>query len=176
MSDDFFNFQPFYRYVANIAEYSRFVEVGVYTGASCAFLAQRLAERGTEAEVFAVDLWDKVNAETDYDRLIDGTVYRDFLARIENAGLTSWVKVIQEESIKAASMFGAGSLDFVFIDANHTYPHVKADSLAWLPKIRPGGMIAGHDYGEPCGVKQAVDELFGDRVSLMGTCWYVFVK
>ena len=37
----------------------------------------------------------------------------------------------------------------------------------------PGGIISGHDYNNPCGVKQAVDESFGDRVKHMGAAWYV---
>ncbi|MBI2810490.1 MAG: class I SAM-dependent methyltransferase [Candidatus Melainabacteria bacterium] len=61
-------------------------------------------------------------------------------------------------------------LDLVFIDANHEYSHVKQDILSWLPKVRPGGILAGHDY-EPeipmfSGVKQAVDEIFGNKIML----------
>lgn len=60
--------------------------------------------------------------------------------------------------------------DLIFIDANHEYLHVKQDILAWLPKVRPGGLLAGHDY-EPSismfsGVKQAVDEIFGNKIML----------
>jgi hypothetical protein len=41
--------------------------------------------------------------------------------------------------------------------------------------MRRGGLLSGHDYGEPCGVKEAVDEAFPQGVTLMGTCWYIFV-
>ena len=61
MSDAFFNYMPFYRYVASIDRYSRYAEIGVYTGASCAFLARQLLDRGAKFELYAVDLWDQVN-------------------------------------------------------------------------------------------------------------------
>lgn len=176
MSDDFFNYADFYTYVSTIPNFHTFAEIGVYTGASCAFLARKLAEKGEPFQLFAVDLWDKVNAETDYDRQIGTSVLDAFTERLRKAGLLRYVLPMQMESAKAAAMLKHESVDFAFIDANHTYEHVKADIEAWRPKVRRGGMLAGHDYGEPCGVKQAVDELLGDHVSLMGTCWYTFVK
>jgi predicted O-methyltransferase YrrM len=61
-------------------------------------------------------------------------------------------------------------LDLVFIDANHEYTHVKRDILSWLPKVRAGGILAGHDYDPKIplfsGVKQAVDEIFGKKIML----------
>lgn len=174
MPDDFFNFEPFYRLVSSINRFSRFVEVGVYTGASCAFLARQLKARGAPFDLYAVDLWDEVNKLTDYDRQINKAVYDAFMARLVADGTTTDVTIVKEESAKAAARFPDHSLDFVFIDANHTYDHVIADIRAWKPKISPGGMLAGHDYGEPCGVKQAVDELILN-VSVMGTCWHTYL-
>jgi predicted O-methyltransferase YrrM len=53
-------------------------------------------------------------------------------------------------------------LDFVFIDADHSYEGCKADIEAWFPKVKPGGLLSGHDYDNPdfpeFGVKRAVDE------------------
>ena len=175
MPEDFFNYADFYTYVSSFANFNSFVEVGVYTGASCAFLTRKLVERKTPFQMFAVDLWDKVNTETDYDRKIDTSVLDAFTERMTKADLLRYVLPMQMESAKAAGMF-KHPVDFVFIDASHTYEHVKADIEAWRSKIRRGGMLAGHDYGEPCGVKQAVDELIGDNISLMGTCWYTIIK
>lgn len=176
MSDQFFNYLPFYRYASGIAHFSRFVEVGVYSGASCAFLAKQLLERTTPFELYAVDLWDKVNTETDYDRIISTPIWLEFQTRLRRENLLEHVRIIQKESALAAAEFEDNSVDFAFIDANHAKEHVKADALAWLPKIKVGGMLSGHDYGEPCGVKEAIDELFPGKISLMGTCWYMFVR
>jgi hypothetical protein len=73
-------------------------------------------------------------------------------------------QTIKSGSAAAAVNFADQSVDFVFIDADHVYDRVKEDILAWLPKVKPGGIIAGHDYNPPHEVKQAVDEIFGSRV------------
>jgi hypothetical protein len=67
------------------------------------------------------------------------------------------------DTLAAASQFLDGSMDFVYIDANHTYDFVKRDIIAYRPKIKKGMYIGGHDYGETThpGVQKAVDELLG---------------
>jgi len=71
------------------------------------------------------------------------------------------VNMIRALSVPAAQLFRPQSLDFVYIDGNHSYEAVIEDIIAWSIKIRPGGLLCGHDYwndpphGEP---KRAVDE------------------
>lgn len=68
-------------------------------------------------------------------------------------------------SLEAAAAIPDASLDFVFLDADHSYEAVLADIAAWLPKVKPGGFLSGHDYENTeypaFGVKRAVDERFG---------------
>jgi Methyltransferase domain len=81
------------------------------------------------------------------------------------------------DSKEAAAYVPDGSLDFVFIDADHSYEGCKADIQAWLPKLKPSGFISGHDYDNtdfPCfGVKQAVDEIFGPPETGANFTWRV---
>ena len=81
------------------------------------------------------------------------------------------IHLIIAPSVEAAKRFEAESVDFVYIDANHSYAFVKEDIQAWLPKVKKGGIIGGHDYDwedkehdMELAVKRAVDEAFGDRV------------
>jgi glycosyltransferase involved in cell wall biosynthesis len=55
------------------------------------------------------------------------------------------------------------SLDFVFLDADHSYENVFTDLCTWFPKVREGGILSGHDYGHPNfpGIAQAVNRFFG---------------
>ena len=75
------------------------------------------------------------------------------------------VIMVRAASVVASGMFPEGHFDWVYIDANHGYEAVKKDIAAWLPKVRSGGILAGHDYGAPAdrgfGVQRAVDEIFG---------------
>lgn len=88
------------------------------------------------------------------------------LARLEQHGERS--EVWRLTSAVAATRVADVSLDFVYIDARHDYDSVREDIGLWLPKVRPGGVIAGHDYVDGVfaqgefGVKRAVDEIFGE--------------
>ena len=66
----------------------------------------------------------------------------------------------KEYSPQAADSFVDESIDLVYIDALHDYESVSADIRAWYPKVREGGIIAGHDYllSSWPGVVAAVDE------------------
>lgn len=77
------------------------------------------------------------------------------------------MSVIWKQSHKAVSDVPDGLLDFVFIDANHSYPHVRQDIKLWYPKVRKGGLVSGHDYNTDrpkrfSGVIKAVKQYFGD--------------
>lgn len=70
-------------------------------------------------------------------------------------------------SLEAAANVPDASLDLVFLDADHSYEGVKADIAAWLPKVKAGGWIGGHDYANTdprfrFGVTEAVDEWAAD--------------
>lgn len=67
------------------------------------------------------------------------------------------VALIKEFSVPAARKISDDSLDFVFIDAIHTYDAVMEDLHAWYPKVRKDGLIAGHDVSWS-GVKEAVEQ------------------
>lgn len=70
---------------------------------------------------------------------------------------------LRRDSVPAAAEIADASLDFCFIDADHSYEAVRADLAAWYPKVKPGGLLCGHDYNHPrdgkqFGVRKAVDE------------------
>lgn len=67
-------------------------------------------------------------------------------------------------SAEAAWEFRRRRFDMIFLDANHQYDSVKQDLELWVKRIKPGGILAAHDYGHSAfpGVKQAMDERFGD--------------
>lgn len=56
------------------------------------------------------------------------------------------VEIIRKKSMDAVYLFKDKSLDFIYIDGNHTFDYVMEDILKWVPKVRIGGIVAGHDY------------------------------
>ena len=75
------------------------------------------------------------------------------------------VTFLQGWSDAVAKRFDDESVDLVFLDADHSEDGVLRDLQAWLPKVRPGGIVAGHDYGarRHPGVKPAVDRVFREH-------------
>jgi len=69
--------------------------------------------------------------------------------------------VVRMDTIEAAKLFPKEYFDLVFIDANHKYKWVKEDINNWVPLVKKGGLLTGHDYGgSKKEVKIAVDECF----------------
>lgn len=92
--------------------------------------------------------------------------YQETLRRVEP--YMERVEIFRMLSVEAANRIEDQSLDYVFIDADHSYDGCVTDIRAWLPKVRPDGWIGGHDYDHPeqGEVKKAVDEIFGNGIEL----------
>ncbi len=76
--------------------------------------------------------------------------------------------IMQGFSVDMAAKIKDESLDFVYLDADHSYEGVMSDLMAWFPKLRPGGLVAGHDYlNVAYGVNQAVEEFCFDQTPLL---------
>ena len=71
------------------------------------------------------------------------------------------LRVLKMSSVEAASLFHEKYFDFVYIDGDHCYIAVMDDILAWLPKVKEGGIIGGHDYNIG-NLRKAVVEVFGE--------------
>lgn len=120
------------------------VEIGCAAGES----AELFAESAKFSRVVCVDPWRHAKFE-DKEPRFDAVAAR-------------WpcIEKVKSASVEAAAAH-VGTLDFAYIDAVHTYDGVISDINAWLPHIRPGGWIGGHDYEWHFpGVIQAVSERF----------------
>jgi cephalosporin hydroxylase len=187
----FCNFTDIYDHLINEAsDGAKFVEVGALFGASSVYMAQRIKESGKKIEFHVVDVWDargidgSLLGKDDFDYFryagipevnLDKNpdiLYYAFLKGVFVNGVTQYIFPVKLPSVFASTLYKDKSLDFVFIDADHKYEGVLADITAWLPKIRDGGIIAGHDYDWD-GVKKAVNEVFTDKVISIGTSWMI---
>lgn len=155
-----------------------FVEVGCWKGKSVAYLAVEAINSGKQVMIYAVDTWAGSANEECHQKdphVVAGTLYDLFLENVSE--LRKVISPMRMKSTEAAATFPDRSVDIVFIDAAHDYDSVCADINAWLPKVRPGGYLAGHDYpwSPDGGVKRAVDELLGE-VEVTEGCWVFPVR
>lgn len=156
-------------------------EVGVFSG----LMSRHLLKR-PDLTLLMVDSWEG-----------DGAAYRDktdWHARLSQHMQDHYMmmalystqfaidrrKVLRTRSADVASDAAKNdSLDFVFIDADHAKTSVRADLDAWWVKVRPGGLMGGHDYAHKLfpGVKLAVDAFAAARGMpvMLGpdTTWFV---
>lgn len=151
-----------------LEEPRRGAEVGVAHG----ILTEQLLSAFPGLHMTAVDPWAD---PCPYDGRPGEIVYQEYLRRTVPFG--NRVRTIRSRSPGAATLVEDGSLDFVFIDADHRLARVIADIRAWRPKLRTGGILSGHDYGDVYpGVKMAVDrEVPGAQVSEETSVWWVRV-
>jgi len=155
---------------------SHFVEVGSWKGKSAAYMCVEIANSGKDIKFDCIDIWTGAGVVGEYDAdesVIKQTLYEEFLSNM--APVEHLYTPIKEWSDQAATLYADASLDFVFIDAGHTYENASADIRAWLPKVKPGGFIAGHDYGSAPGVNRAVNELLTEFTTSINS-WIAQVK
>lgn len=128
--------------------FNKGAEIGVLSGSYSA----ELCKQNPNLKLYCIDMWD-----------LNPSRYIGFRERkYEQA-----VKVLEPyncELIKAYSLdavkdFEDESLDFVYIDANHSFDNVMRDIIEWTRKVKKGGIVSGHDYANSkrCGVKDAVN-------------------
>lgn len=147
----FFSFPDFYAWAVQDGWKRRTefhaVEVGVHTGQSAAFLAVEMHNCG--------DCW---SASLD---LVDSCLPDDIVSTYLGPVRHIIGKCHRMLSWEACEEYDDYSLDLVYLDADHEYISIARDIEAWLPKMRQGGILAGHDFSlEFPGVIAAVTERF----------------
>lgn len=155
-------------------------EVGVLAGRLSAHLLETLPR----LTLYMVDSWcGGDRGKPSSGGRVGGTVDRRQAAAVTEA-YKDRRHILHGDSIEMAVSIDDGALDFVFLDANHTYEAVARDLRVWYPKVKSGGTMCGHDWENPCdkkgewGVKRAVEEFRAELgIDTMlelgdGTTWF----
>jgi len=144
----------------NITDLKVGAEIGVWRGDTSTTLL-RFLETLT---LHMVDPWETGGGHTTMPKTIQELIAGREEAMERTSDYSARRIIHKQISEEAAPSFEDKSLDFVFIDAEHTYECVKQDINLWYPKVKSGGILSGHDYdgkGDKSGrfgVKKAVDE------------------
>ena len=150
---------------------SKFVEVGSWKGKSATYLAVEIINSNKNIILDCVDTWKGSAEHVDDEYIKSNSLYELFIKN--TSSLSSVINPIRMDSVSASKIYKDNSIDFVFIDANHEYDYVKKDIEAWFPKVKVGGIIAGHDYRNGWkDVDKAVNEFFiGKKILANESCW-----
>lgn len=197
----FFDFEDIYDMaVARSKDGDRFLEIGCLLGKSTAYLLQKIKESGKDIKVVVIDTFEG-NGETHNENIRKHggglSQLKAFVKNILDCGLIDDLTLIDvassnslclprtlsplrtgileleppKEPILISSVYGDGHFSFIFIDAAHEYDAVKKDLELWYPKLKSGGLFAGHDYYPHTGVPKAISEVIGD-VKISKSSWY----
>jgi len=139
-------------------------EIGVFRGLH----AVNLLRQDPKLQLYLVDSWEP-HKGTRYS--VENQL-QWMRAAINNVQpFSDRVTIIAKRSVNAAKLIKDRSLDFVYIDAEHTFEAVKQDIRVWTPKLKPGGVMVGDDL-ELNPVEQAVRECFPD-FNRHGNQWFI---
>jgi predicted O-methyltransferase YrrM len=119
-----------------------YVDLGTYKGRSALLLADTIREEKLEASVLTVDTFDGrcVGGKNNHERVMQV---------FEEKGLEDYIHTMRATTVEAAAWHSALKIDFLFIDADHSYKAVKADFEAWSPMVKKEGIVAFHDSHKP---------------------------
>jgi hypothetical protein len=116
------------------------VEIGGFKGE---FSKTILSKWG--GKLYIVDVWGKIDDYDDKNNHEYGKgIYNECI--INTSEYVDRSFMLRMSSEEASKLFNDDSLDYIYIDANHSYDGLVLDLNLWYPKIKKGGLISGHDY------------------------------
>jgi predicted O-methyltransferase YrrM len=173
-----FDFQEIYdEAISEAKDGDKFLEIGCYMGKSTSYLLQKIKDSGKKIDVYVIDLFDTSSIfQSEQYPSLNGRNLEDIFD--EN------MKTLDLHPIKvkgnSKDLFDKFENDFfsmIFIDGSHDYSSVKNDMVFYYPKLKEGGIFAGHDFNEQnnYGVVQAVNyfsHLKNIPYQIKTTSWY----
>lgn len=114
-------------------------EIGVETG----LYSEQICKTNPNLMLYCIDPWQAYPGYRDH---VSQKKQDQFYLETQIRLAPYKHKIIRNYAEEAYRDFADNSLDFVYIDGNHDFFHVTQDIHYWIPKVRPGGIVAGHDY------------------------------
>ena len=133
-------------------------QVGVEVGVAEGLYSEVLCRANPGVKLYCVDAWQRYADYSDYtSNDVLGNFHEMAKARLAPYDCT----LVHKFSMDAVWDFEPESLDFVYIDGNHSLKYVIEDITEWSKRVRPGGVVSGHDFrksttGHAAHVVQAV--------------------
>ena len=135
----------------------KIAEVGVHCGKN----AYRIYKVCKPSHLYLIDPWDKTIEDSNHTQnvVLEEQQMNEETARMY-FGDKKNVSIQKKFSVEASESFEDEELDFVYIDADHSYEAVLADLRCWSKKVKKYGFLGGHDYDNRGGWIQKALELF----------------
>jgi len=151
--------------------WKRGAEIGVMSGATLF----RVLDACPDLMMYGVDQWRKLPLRA--DECAETYAHRDMERLAAQAGARAQgypgrCIILRGDSVAMADHVENESLDFVFIDGDHTEWGCARDIRAWAPKVRRGGRVLGHDHDWPT-VRRVIDRLCPNWANCGEAVWAI---
>lgn len=181
-------------------KYLTALEIGSWLGCSSYFIAKSLLEISLDSKLFCIDTWKGSTGVSNHNIANYIDIFGQFKGLMEYYNVYNIIKPFMVESDVAFEIIKNDKFDVIFIDGDHRYEKVKNDILNAVLKIKPGGLLIGHDCecyceelprdfvnnnsnkdytfykdkGFHCGVIKALGEIFGNKYEIgkNSSVWY----
>jgi len=141
------------------------LKIGVEIGVDVAQFSSRILERSKIERYYCVDTWQddfgsdcpSVSFDKDGNKRYTAATdtLKDFIVK-ERA------MPLRMTGVEASKHFANETIDFCYIDGDHSLEGIYTDIKAWLPKLKVGGILSGHDYKD--GPKSGISDYFGQQL------------
>jgi hypothetical protein len=122
-------------------------KVGAEVGVAAGLYSEVLCRSNPNLLLYCIDPWiQSAYAPENIEATVPQGVYDTDYEKTKAKLIHYNCAIVRETSLKAAELFPDNSFDFVYIDANHDFVNVTNDIDTWKKKVRPGGILSGHDY------------------------------
>lgn len=122
--------------------YENGVEIGVAEGLFSEYMCQTIPN----IDLHSIDSWEAENIEDSRAVMMGKETAENRYEEAKKRLLGYNCKIVKSTSMEAIKLIPKDSLDFVYIDGNHTFDYVMQDIIEWSKRVKEGGIIAGHDY------------------------------
>lgn len=148
--------------IEQVPENGVYVEIGVFIGGIVCTVGQVAKNLKKKIDIYAIDTFLCNNVSIESRRQVNcyRDFYQEFINNINKVNIADIVNTIRGDSLDVVDSFKDQSIDVLFIDGDHTFPKTRDELRKYLPKVKIGGKIIGHDF-DAHGVKLGVTEVIG---------------
>jgi hypothetical protein len=141
------------------------LKIGVEIGVDKGDFSKNVMDRSDMRKYYCIDTWQDdfgSDHKPDYFDKDGGVRFNQAKDTLSKYIRDQKLMMIRKNSLNASKYFGPESIDFCYIDGDHSLGGIYTDLMAWTPKVKVGGIIAGHDYKD--GPKSGIADFSGKQL------------
>jgi hypothetical protein len=121
--------------------------IGAEIGVAQGYHAEMLCKANPNLKLYGIDAWQGYPGYLDFR----GSRLAQFYEEAKERLAPYRCELVRKFSMDAVKDWADSTLDFVYIDGAHDFKNVALDICEWSKKVRPGGIVYGHDFKRPTG-------------------------